>query len=93
MKLNTQLRQVTSAARTEHGPVVSKLTRFTFPVATLLALVASALLTGATLATAAELVPVTLPTLLAAWVLAIGATFALPLLVVRGVVAALERHQ
>lgn len=93
MKLNTQLRQVAPTAHTEHGPDASGLTRFTLPVATLLALVASALLTGATLATAVELVPMTLPTLLAGWVLAVGATFALPLLVVRGVVAVLERFQ
>lgn len=93
MKLNTKLRQVAPAARTGHGRIVSGLTRFTLPVAALLALVASALLTGATFVTAAELVPVTLPTLLVGWAAAIGLTFTLPFLVVRGVVAALERRQ
>jgi len=93
MKLYTTLRRVAPATRAEHGRIVSGLTRFTLPVVTLLSLVASALLTGATFATAAELVPMTVPTLLAGWVAAIGATFALPLLVVRGVTAALERLQ
>ena len=93
MKLNTKLRQVAPVARAGHGHIASGLTRVTLPVATLLALVASALLTGAAFATAAEVVPTTLPTLLVGWVAAIGLTFALPLLVVRGVVAALERRQ
>jgi hypothetical protein len=93
MKLNTELRRVAPTARAEHDGIASGVTRFTLPLATLLALVASALLTGATFATATALVPATLPTLLLGWVAAIGATFALPLLVVRGVVAALERFQ
>ncbi|MFC7082236.1 hypothetical protein [Halorussus caseinilyticus] len=91
MKLNTQLRRAGPAARTRRGRIASKLTRFTLPVATLLALVASALLTGAAFATVADLVPTTIPTLLAGWVAAVGVTFALPLLAVRSVVALLER--
>ncbi|WP_276299340.1 hypothetical protein [Halorussus lipolyticus] len=93
MKFHTTLRRVAPATRAEHGRIASGLTRVTLPVAALLALVVSALLTGATFATAAQLVPLTVPTLLAGWVLAIGATFALPLLVVRAAVTALERLQ
>jgi len=89
MKLNA-LRRVAPAARTRCGRIVSRLTRFTLPVATLLALVGPALLTGATFAAAAELAPTTLPVVLAGWVAAIGLPFALPLLFVSAVVAALE---
>jgi len=92
MKPNA-LRRVAPAARTRRGRIVSGVTRVTLPVATLLALVGSALLTGATFAAAAELAPTTVPMVLAGWVAAIGLPFALPLVVVSGVVAALERRQ
>ena len=91
MKLDTQLRRVAPSTRLRRGRIAAGLTRFTLPVATLLALVASALVTGAAFAAAADLVAVTLPVLLAGWVAAIGATFALPLVVVRVVVALPER--
>lgn len=60
---------------------------------TALVLVAATLLAGATFATAMALLPTTLPTLLVGWVASIGFAFALPLAVVRGVVAALERFE
>ncbi|UPV75382.1 hypothetical protein M0R89_04775 [Halorussus limi] len=93
MKLNAHLRRVAPSTRLRRGRIAAGLTRFTLPVATLLAFVVSALVTGAAFATAADLVAVSLPVLLAGWVAAIGATFALPLLVVRGVVALLERYE
>lgn len=93
MKLNAQLRRVTPSTRARPGRIAAGLTRFTLPAATLLAFVVSALVAGAAFATAADLVTLTLPVLLVAWVAAIGATFALPLAVVRGVVALLERYQ
>ena len=92
MKLDA-LRRVAPTARTRRGRIVSGVTRVTLPVATLLALVGSALLTSATFAAAAELAPTTVPMVLAGWVAAIGLPFALPLVVVGGVVAALERRQ
>jgi S1-C subfamily serine protease len=55
--------------------------------------VGSVLLTGATFAAATELAPTTVPMVLVGWVAAIGLPFALPLVVVVGVVAALERRQ
>ena len=58
---------------------------------TALVLVAATLLAGVTFATAMAVLPTTLPTLLVGWVVSIGFAFALPLAVVRGVVAALER--
>jgi len=91
MKSNA-LRRVAPAARTRRGRIVSGVTRVTLPVATLLALVGSALLTSATFAAAAELAPTTVPMVLAGWVAAIGLPLALPLMVVV-VVAALERRQ
>ncbi|WP_137284293.1 hypothetical protein [Halorussus salinisoli] len=91
MKLNTRIRRDGPADRTRRGRIVSGITRFTLPVATLLALVASALLTGAAFAAVAELAPATVPTLLAGWAAAVGLAFALPLVVVRGMVALLER--
>jgi hypothetical protein len=93
MKRHSQLRQVPAAARTGRSRIASGITRYTLPVAALLALVASALLTGATFATAADLLPLTLPVLLVGWLAAVGATFALPLVIVRGVVALFERFQ
>ncbi|UPW01456.1 hypothetical protein M0R88_04965 [Halorussus gelatinilyticus] len=93
MKLNANLRRVAPSARTRHGRIAAGLTRFTLPVAALLAFVVSALATGAVFATAVDLVQLTLPVLLVGWVASIGATFALPVLVVRGVVALLERSQ
>jgi S1-C subfamily serine protease len=92
MKLDA-LRRVAPAARTRRGRIVSGVTRVTLPVATLLALVGSVLLTGATFAAATELAPTTVPMVLVGWVAAIGLPFALPLVVVVGVVAALERRQ
>jgi uncharacterized membrane protein len=65
----------------------------TVPVAGVLALVASTLTIGTTFALAMEVLPTTIPTLMAGWAVAISLTFALPLAVVRGVVAALERTQ
>jgi len=93
MKLHAKLRRVTPSTRTRPGRIAAGLTRLTLPVATLLAFVVSALVTGAVFATAADLVSLTLPVLLVAWVATIGATFALPLAVVRVVVALLERYQ
>ncbi len=93
MKLNPKLRRVTPSARVRPGRIAAGLTRFTLPAATLLAFVVSALATGAAFATAADLVSLTLPVLLVAWVATIGVTFALPLVVVRVVVALLERYQ
>ena len=90
MKSTTQLRRTAPSVRTRRGPIVGH-ARLTTPVAAALALVASALLVGATFATVVEIVPTTLPTLLVGWVLAIGLTFALPLAVVRGMVAVVER--
>ena len=92
MKFPTQLRRVAPAARTRRtSRTASALVRAAIPITAVLALVASALVTGATFATVLDLVPTTVPTLLAGWVAAIGLTFALPMLVVRGVVAAIER--
>ncbi|MFC4450880.1 hypothetical protein [Halorussus aquaticus] len=93
MKLNTRIRRAGPASRTRRGRIASGVTRFALPVATLLALVASALLTGVTFATVADLLPMPVPLLLGGWVAAIGLTFALPLVVVRAVVALLERFQ
>jgi hypothetical protein len=58
-----------------------------------LALVASALVVGATYAFVVTALPTSVPTLLVGWTVAIGLTFALPLAVVRGAVATLERIQ
>lgn len=58
---------------------------------TALVLVAATLLAGATFVAAMALLPTTLPTLLIGWVASIGLAFALPMAVVRGVVAAIER--
>ena len=58
---------------------------------TALMLVAATLLAGVTFTAAMAVLPTTIPTLLVGWVASIGFAFALPLVVVRGVVAALER--
>jgi hypothetical protein len=92
MKPNA-LRRVAPAARTRRGRIVSRVTRVTLLVATLLALVGSALLTSVTFAAAAELAPTTVPMVLPGRLAAIGLPFALPLVVGGGVVAALERRQ
>ncbi|WP_132056743.1 hypothetical protein [Halorussus amylolyticus] len=60
---------------------------------TALALVVSSLLTGTAFATALAVVPTTVPTLLVGWAASIGFAFALPLAVVRGVVAVVERTE
>ena len=91
MRTTTQLRRTASAVHTRSGPVTTGLARLTIPVAGVLALVASAVVTGATFALAMEVLPTTIPTLMAGWAAAIGLTFALPLAVVRVAVAALER--
>jgi hypothetical protein len=92
MKYATQLRRAAPTVRTPPGRrTASALARVTLPITAVLALVASALLTGATFAAAMELLPTTVPTLLVGWTAAIGLTFALPLVAVRVVVAALER--
>ena len=59
----------------------------------MLALVASALVVGATYAFVVSVLPASVLTLLVGWTVAIGLTFALPLAVVRGAVATLERLQ
>lgn len=92
MRYPTQLRQVAPATRTRRvSRTASALVRVALPITAVLALVASALVTGATFATVMDLVPTSVPALLVSWVAAIGLTFALPMLVVRGVVAAIER--
>ena len=58
-----------------------------------LTLLAAVLLTGATLAAVTAVVPITVPTLVVGWAAAVGLAFATPLVVVRGVVALLERYQ
>jgi hypothetical protein len=90
MKSTTQLRRTAAAVRTRRGPITDH-ARLAIPVAGVLTLVASALLVGATFATAMAVLPTTVPTLLVGWILAIGLTFALPLAVVRGMVALVER--
>ncbi|MFC4550299.1 MULTISPECIES: hypothetical protein [Halorussus] len=81
-----------SVGRTTRGEglVAALVARLALPI-TVLSLVAAALLAAATLATAAAVVPTTVPVLLVGWVASVGLAFALPLAVVRGVVAALER--
>ena len=75
------------------GRSIGRLTaRFAFPAA-VLALVAAALTVGAAFAAAMTVVPTTTPFLVAGWATAIGLTFVLPLAVVRGAVAVLERLQ
>jgi hypothetical protein len=93
MKSDLHLRRAAPPTRLLHGRIAPGVTRFALPAVALLAFVVSALVTGAAFATAAELVPVTLPVLLVARIGAIGATFALPLVGVRAAVALLERYQ
>lgn len=93
MKLYKQLRRAAPGRRMRGGRTVSKRYGHALPVVAALALVGSAVVTGAALVTALPIVPTTVPVLLAGWVAAIGLAFALPLLVVTGVVAALERFQ
>jgi len=92
MKYPTRLRRAAPTARTRYGRrTASALVGVAVPITAALSLVASALVVGAAFVVAAELVPTTVPTLLAGWAAAIGLTFALPLVVVRAVVAAVER--
>lgn len=92
MRFPTQLRRVTPAARTRRtSRIASPLVRAAIPITAALALVASALATGATFATVADLVPTTVPALLVGWAAAIGMAFALPMLAVRGAVVVIER--
>lgn len=93
MKLHERFRRVAPAARTRYRPASAQFAGHALPVATALALVLSALLAGGLFVTALSAVPTTVPTLLVGWVVAVGLTFALPLVVVRGVVAVVERLQ
>lgn len=94
MRLATRFRRAAPTTRIRRFTrTVSALVRTALPITTALALVASALLVGAAFAVLADLVPTTVPTILVGWVAAIGVTFALPMVVVRGVVAAIERTQ
>ena len=93
MKLHTRLRRTVPSVRTRRGRIASGLTRTAVPVATMLALAASALLAVAVFAAAATYVPVTIPVLLASWAVGVALVAALPLAVVRATVALLERTQ
>ncbi|NHN60290.1 MULTISPECIES: hypothetical protein [Halorussus] len=93
MKLNTRLRRAAPSVRTRRGRIASGFTRTAVPVATLLALAASALLAVGAFAAAAAFVPVTIPVLLASWAVGVALVVALPLAVVRAAVAVIERTQ
>ena len=93
MRTTTHLHRTADAARSRRGPVTGGLARLAVPVAGVLAIVTSALLTGATFVLVMSVLPTSVFALLVGWTVAIGLTFALPLAAVRGVAATLERLQ
>lgn len=93
MKPTKQLRRVAPAPRARGGRTAPQFAGHALPVAAALMFVVSALVVGGTFAAVVAALPPSVPTLLAGWVAAVGLTFALPLVVVRGVIAVVERLQ
>lgn len=92
MKTN-QLRKAAPPVRATHGRTLPDLARRAVPVVGALTLVAAAPLAGLLLATTMALLPTTVPTILLGWAASIGLAFALPALVVKTVVAGIEKAQ
>ncbi|WP_158055447.1 hypothetical protein [Halorussus halophilus] len=92
MKTNNP-RKAAPPVRAPYGRTLPNLARRAVPVVGALTLVAAALAAGLLLATALALLPNTVPTILLGWVASIGLAFALPVLVVKAVVAGIERAQ